>query len=113
MTTEISDLYAASVTATPLLLLTALAQTRVFGPLPSIRRTPTRQRRDRQDLAFDLAAVSLAALSFFLSLVVLAGGLPDSPTTRAVVAIGLGLAALGVFIHVGVTVWRMYDAEPN
>ncbi|WP_380164828.1 hypothetical protein [Jannaschia sp. R86511] len=94
-------------------MLTALAQTRVFGPLPSIRRTPTRQRRDRRDLALDLAAVGLAALSFFLSLIVLAGGLPDSSTTRALVATGLGLAGLGVFIHVAVTVWRMYNAEPT
>lgn len=109
MTTAAVDLYAASLTATPILLLTALAQTQVFGPLPRIRRTARRRREDRRHRALDLMAVALAAASFFVSLGVLAGGIPEGPFTRTVVAGGLGLAALGLFLHVGVSVRMLYE----
>lgn len=107
--TEVSDLYGASLTTTPLLLLAAMASTKVFGPLPSIRRTPRRRRRDRWHRFLDVAAVCFAAASFLVSLLVLAGALSDGSSTRTVVAVGLFFAALGPFLHVGVTVWKLYD----
>jgi hypothetical protein len=100
---RVFDLYAAAVTSGPFLLLVLANETRVFGPMPG----GAHRRTGKIDLTLDLFVVIALAAAFFLSTVELVQERDDA-LVRQLVGYGLGIGALGAFVHVAATVWRLH-----
>lgn len=99
------DLFAATVTSVPFLLLSLLKDTFIFGPAPG---GPAHRRRGSiADLCIDLFAVFMLAVAFGVALRELATG-HNGAVARTLAGWGLALGASGVFIHVGVAVFRLH-----
>lgn len=99
------QLYAAALTGVPFLLLTLLADTRLFGPPPWGRH----RKHRRWDATLDAFVLLMLAISFFSSLVALS--IDDPPDLRAAAAYGLGMGAFGIFMHGAGRVVELYRKD--
>ncbi len=103
-----SDLYSAVLTTAPFILL-AVSGGIVFGPVPT-RSRHRAWRLSRWALVNDIVSVLLVVLAAGACLLVLAGWVEDSSSTRMVVVWSGGLALFMLMLHVLADVAEVHRA---
>ena len=105
------DLYSAVLTTSPIILL-AVSGGIVFGPVPA-RSRHRAWSPSRWVLFTDVSAAFLVVGAAAVCLLVLAGWVGDSSTTRSTVVGAEGLALLLLLLHVLSDIAALHSAEPH